>query len=234
MATFDVNPTELIIKTAEKLKDIPEMQAPEWARFVKTGHGRERPPVQGDWWHVRAAAVLRKLTLKGPIGVNKLRVQYGNRKNYGMAPEHFVKASGSILRKILQQLEKAGLAKKAEKDAYKGRIATPQGIALLDKTAAELLKVRPPKKVEAAPKVEKPKVEKKPEVKKPLEKKKEAKTEKKEEVKTEKPKAEEKKEELKAEKKEVPKTEKKEEPKIEKKEEVKEKPKQDIKVPEEK
>ena len=197
MATFDVNPTELILKTAEKLKDMPEMKAPEWAKFVRTGHGRDKPPVQEDWWHIRAAAVLRKLILRGPIGVNKLRVLYGNRKNYGMAPEHFAKASGNILRKILQQLEKSGLAKKAEKDVYKGRIATSQGVALLDKIAAELLKEQPSKKFEIPKVQEKPKAEKKilkkeaPKLEKKEVKKEEKKVE--EKPKTEKPaKAEEK------------------------------------------
>jgi len=219
MAVFDVNPTELILKTAEKLKDFKEIQPPDWARFVKTGHGRDRPPVQDDWWYIRSAAVLRKLMIKGPIGVNKLRVLYGNRKNYGMAPEHFVKASGNILRKILQQLEKANLVKKAEKEVHKGRVASSEGIALIDKSASELLKERPLKKIEAPKSQEKTKVKKKEVKEKPK-----LKAEKKEEKTEEKP-NEEKKKEIKAEEKakvEVKKEEKQElkeeKPKEEKKE----------------
>ncbi len=190
MAMFEVNPTELIIKTAEKLKSIPEIKAPEWGKFVRTGHGRERPPVQDDWWHIRAAAILRKLVIKGPIGVNKLRVLFGNRKNYGFAPDHFAKAGGNIIRKILQQLEKAGLAKKEEKDVYKGRVASGKGISILDKAASEILKENPPVKLkvpeeksvseEIIEKIEKEKpkkkTEKKPEeVSEKIEKKKEEK-----------------------------------------------------------
>ncbi len=148
MAIFEVNPTELIIKTAEKLKENEHIKPPEWAKFVRTGHGKERPPVQEDWWHVRAASILRKLMIKGPIGVNKLKVAFGCRKNMGFAPERSTKAGGNIIRKLLQQLEKAGLAKKAEKDVYKGRIATSQGISLLDKTAAQILKDNPPEKIQ--------------------------------------------------------------------------------------
>ena len=177
MAIFDVNPTELIIRTAEKLKAIDAIQPPEWAKFVRTGHGRERPPVQDDWWHIRAASVLRKLVLKGPIGVNKLRVVYGNRKNYGMATEHFVRGSGNIIRKILQQLEKAGLASKVEKEKRKGRKITPKGISLLDSVAAELLKENPPKQIEVEKAVSKVKVENK------LDKKQASNAEKKEEKK---------------------------------------------------
>lgn len=161
MALYDVNPTELIIKAADKLKDVKEIQPPEWAEYVRTGHGRDRPPVQENWWHIRTAAVLRKLAAKGPIGVSKLRVAYGNRKNNGMAPEHFAKASGNIIRKILQQLEKAGLAKQVEKENRKGRIATPAGISILDKTAAEILKENPPVKLEIHTVTKKNKEEKK-------------------------------------------------------------------------
>jgi len=96
----------------------------------------------------KGASILRKILIKGPIGVSKLRIFYGNRKNMGMAPEHFVIAGGNIIRKLLQQLEKAGLAKQTEKGVHKGRILTPKGISLLDKTAAEILKDNPPEKLQ--------------------------------------------------------------------------------------
>lgn len=195
MAVFEVNPTELIIKISEKLKEIKAIEPPKWATFVKTSHGKDRPPVQTDWWFIRTASILRKVMIRGPVGVNKLRVLYGNKKNNGMAPSHFVKGSGNIIRKILQQLEKAELIKKAEKDTYKGKITTAKGISLLDKTAAEILKENPPKKIEI-PKIqikteEKENKEVKKTEKKGIEKpKEEVKVEKKEEVnkETEKPK----------------------------------------------
>ena len=67
MAIYDVNPTDLILKTAEKLKDINEIQPPEWATFVRTGHGRDRPPLQENWWFIRGASILRKILIKGPV-----------------------------------------------------------------------------------------------------------------------------------------------------------------------
>ncbi len=137
MATvYDVPPDMLIQRVAEKLKEMEEIKPPEWAVYVKTGVHKERSPEQDDWWYVRAAAILRKVYINQPVGIERLRTAYGGRKNRGVKPEKFRKGSGSIVRKALQQLEKAGLVKKTDK----GRVVTPQGKALLDKTAAEIKK----------------------------------------------------------------------------------------------
>lgn len=140
MGVFDVPAQELIVRTAKELKQVKELQPPEWGQFVKTGAGRDRPPVDSDWWYVRSASVLRKLFILGPVGVSKLKVKYGNKKNRGVAPGRFYPASGNILRKILQQLEKAGLASSVEKNGRKGRVASPKGIGLLDKVSADIMK----------------------------------------------------------------------------------------------
>jgi small subunit ribosomal protein S19e len=136
---YDVDPSELIEKVTEKLKTMQEIKPPEWAAFVKTGVSKERPPLRKDWWYVRAASILRKVYRFGPIGVSKLRTKYGSKKNRGVKPEHFYKGSGSIIRKTLQQLENAGLLQKVEKGIRKGKVITPKGKSLLDKTAAEIL-----------------------------------------------------------------------------------------------
>ncbi len=133
-----VEPQALIDATAKKLEEIDELTAPTWAAYVKTGAHNERPPTQDNWWHVRAASILRKVALKGPIGTNKLRVLYGGRKNRGHKPDKTVRASGNIIRTALQQLEKAGLVKQDDVHGHKGRVITPQGQALLDKTANEV------------------------------------------------------------------------------------------------
>lgn len=143
---YDVNPNELIERVAEDLKKNDSIKPPEWAAFVKTGLHKERRPTRADWWYIRSAAVLRSVWKLGPIGVSKLRVKYGGRKNNGMAPEHHARGTGSILRKALQQLETAGLVKKGEKRP--GRVITPQGMSLLGKAAVV---VRGPKKVQAPP-----------------------------------------------------------------------------------
>ena len=135
-----VNPGELNKKVAEELKNQKLVQPTTWAKFVKTGHSKERLPDSSEWWYSRAAAVLRSVAKLGPVGTEKLRVKYGSKKNRGHMPEHFYKASGSHLRKILQQLEKSGLVKQTEKGVHKGRILTPKGTSFLDKIAVQLSK----------------------------------------------------------------------------------------------
>lgn len=144
---YDVDSQELIIKAAEELKKIPEMKPPEWAPFVKTGMHKERPPVSSDWWYIRAASVLRAVYRLGPVGVSKLRTKYGGKKNRGVKKEHFFKGSGNILRKSLQQLEKAGLVKFAEKGVHKGRIITPKGKSFLDRIAIQIHGLAPKQEI---------------------------------------------------------------------------------------
>jgi len=128
-------PDKLIGKAAEKMKAMSEFKPPEWSRFVKTGMHNERPPQKPDWWWTRAAAVLRKIELAGSLGVAKLRKEYGGRKNKGHKPEHKYKASGSVIRKILQQLESAGFVAKKKN---KGRMITPKGESFLSGAAKEI------------------------------------------------------------------------------------------------
>ncbi|MFP4424284.1 MAG: 30S ribosomal protein S19e [Candidatus Woesearchaeota archaeon] len=138
MTTYKNIPINDVIENgAKELASFKEIQAPEWGPFVKTGPHKQRPPVRDDWWHVRAAAILQSIDSKGPIGVSKLRTKYGGKKDRGLRPEKQMKASGNIIRKILQQLEEAGLVKKEEKDVYKGRSITPKGISLLAKAAKQ-------------------------------------------------------------------------------------------------
>lgn len=115
-------------------KEVDSVKPPEWALWVKTGVSRERPPDDPNWWYVRAASVLRKLYLRGPLGIDDLRLMYGGRKNRGVRPEHFYRGGGSIIRKILQQLEEAELVEKSRR----GRVLSSKGRSLLDRLAYEI------------------------------------------------------------------------------------------------
>jgi small subunit ribosomal protein S19e len=127
---FDVPADVLIQRVSDYIKgNITEVQPPEWSSYVKTGSHVERAPQNYDWWYVRTASMLRKLYIHGPLGVEKLRKEYGGRKRMGVRPAHFQKAGGSHIRKILQQLESAGLVEKAD---IKGRIVSAKGRSLLD------------------------------------------------------------------------------------------------------
>jgi small subunit ribosomal protein S19e len=134
MATVrEVEAGKLVNKLKEELKKVEDIKPPEWAKFAKSGAHRERPPEQRDFWYARAAAVLRRIYLNGPVGVERLRSYYGGGRGKGYAPPSFRKGSGSIVRKVLQQLEKAGLVEKAAK----GRKVTVKGQKLLDGIAQE-------------------------------------------------------------------------------------------------
>ncbi|MBN2454852.1 30S ribosomal protein S19e [Candidatus Woesearchaeota archaeon] len=163
--TFKVDQGKLIREAAEELKKISEIKPPKWAVFVKTGAHKERPPVDKDWWYVRGAAVLRSVYKLGPVGVQKLRMKYGGKKNRGVAAEHFYKGSGNIIRKLLQQLEAADLIKKDAKGVHKGRVITGKGQSILDKAGLKIGGKPVKKAVAEKPKheaKEKPKAEAKP------------------------------------------------------------------------
>jgi len=132
-------PADIFIETLAKYlkENIKELRPPEWALFVKTGCHADRPPDDPDWWYKRAASILRKLYLHGPVGVERLRTAYGGRVDLGVARKHVKKGGGSNIRKILQQLEAAGLVKKLDK---KGRILTPEGQSLLDRIATKIFR----------------------------------------------------------------------------------------------
>ncbi|MEM4755868.1 MAG: 30S ribosomal protein S19e [Candidatus Woesearchaeota archaeon] len=123
---------------ADELKEKKYVEPPMWAMIVKTGRHKERPPMNNNWWYLRSASILRTIALKGPIGVSKLRTKYGGKRNRGHKPSHFYKGSGSIIRKILQQLEKSKLIKQAEIKHHKGRIITAEGKQLLKSVAKKL------------------------------------------------------------------------------------------------
>lgn len=133
---YDVPADVLIQRLSMYIKEnIKEIQPPEWSGYVKTGSHAERVPQNPDWWYVRSASLLRKLYTKGPIGVSKLRKEYGGRKRRGMKPSHFRKAGGNIIRTSLQQLEQAGLV---QKNSNQGRIVTGKGRSLLDAMATQI------------------------------------------------------------------------------------------------
>jgi len=131
-AINEVDAEKMIKAIAAKLKEM--MQMPDWAKFVKTGTSKERPPEQPDWWFIRSASMLRRIYIDGPVGVSRLRTYYGSRKNLGHQPSHFKKAGGKIIRTILQQLESLELIEKEKK----GRKITSKGQKFLDSIAKEI------------------------------------------------------------------------------------------------
>jgi small subunit ribosomal protein S19e len=153
---YDVPADHIIRRSAEELKKRKEIVPPAWAAFAKTGAHKEMPPEDPDWWFTRVAAVLRRVYVDGPMGVERMRSFYGGNKNRGSRPNAFRKGSGSILRKSFQQLEAAGLIIHDKT----GRKVSPAGMAFLDNLSQEV-KVTPP-----APVPKRAKAVAEPEVKK--------------------------------------------------------------------
>ncbi len=133
---YDVPADLLINQVAEDLKKEGKVKSPEWVNFVKTGVHKERRPENPDWWYVRAAALLRRVYIDGPVGVNSLRTRYGGKKDRGSRPEKFRRGSGAIIRRALQQLEESGFIKKEDG----GRVITPEGQSFLDRAAEKVKK----------------------------------------------------------------------------------------------
>lgn len=135
---YNVPASKLIEKVANYLKaNVDEVTPPSWSNIVKTGAHVEKQPQNPDWWYIRCASLLRKVYTYGPIGVEKLKSEYGGRKGYNVRPEHVAKAGGAIVRKALQQLEAAGLI---ETFKPRGRKMTLKGRKLLQELSEELSK----------------------------------------------------------------------------------------------
>lgn len=136
---YDAPADEVISALADRLED--EISEPEWAAYVKTGAGREFPPDQPRFWYTRAASILRRVAIDGPVGVERLATVYGSKKEgtkrYGVSPDHRVDGSQKIVRTILQQLEDAGFVRDSPGD--NGRIVTAEGQRFLDTTAGSVL-----------------------------------------------------------------------------------------------
>ena len=140
MSIYLVAPGKFIPAVAEKLKEYPSIKPPEGSIYWKTARFKELAPLDPEnFWYIRCASLLRKLRKFGPIGVNKLRKQYGGRERKKKGKNKSVRASGKIIRVALQQLEEANLAYQVDRE---GRSCTPEGISLLERTAYEIIRTK--------------------------------------------------------------------------------------------
>ncbi len=133
----DVPPSVLLPKLAAELRTRQSVAPPPWAVFVKTGVHKQRAPDQPDWWYLRSASVLRKIYLRGFVGIERLSAEYGGKRDRGSAPYHARTGSRAVLREIVQQLEKSGLVQPYK---TRGRRVSPEGQKLLDALSRDVLK----------------------------------------------------------------------------------------------
>ena len=134
---YDVEAGKYLDALAEKLRGMKEFEQPEWARYVKTSASRTRPPFEEGWWLKRAASILRQVYLRGMLGVGRLKTKYGGKKDRGMRPSKFRRASGKIIRVILQEAGKAGFVE-IVKGKKTGRKLTKKGKEFLDSIAVKI------------------------------------------------------------------------------------------------
>jgi small subunit ribosomal protein S19e len=134
---YDVPPKELIDAVAKKLKNEEVISVPDANLYSRTGINKENPPTEKDWWYTRCASILRKIYITNVIGIERLRAEYGGKRDKGSKPYKASRGAGSIVRRAVQQLEKAGYVARIK---GKGRIITPKGRSLLDNTSNEVKK----------------------------------------------------------------------------------------------
>jgi small subunit ribosomal protein S19e len=134
---YDIPAEELIKEVAKQLRSDNSIALPKENMFTKTGVHRENTPENKDWWYTRCASILRKIYIKDGIGVERLRAEYGGKRDRGSKPNKARAGSGSIVRRALQQLEKAGYVKKVK---GKGRVLTSKGRSFLDNISNNAMK----------------------------------------------------------------------------------------------
>ena len=65
----DVDSQEFVMALAKYLKRSGKVALPKYVDYAKTGHYKEMPPQDADWFYVRCAAVARRIYVKGGVGV---------------------------------------------------------------------------------------------------------------------------------------------------------------------
>ncbi|PSQ27777.1 30S ribosomal protein S19e [Halobacteriales archaeon QS_9_68_17] len=135
---YDVPADALIEALADELED--RVEEPAWGQFAKTGASRELPPEQEDFYAVRAASLLRKVAINGPVGIERLSTEYGGSKagsnRYQVSPAKRTDGSRNVIRTVLQDLEEEDLVETADGE---GRRITADGRSLLDEVAGDVL-----------------------------------------------------------------------------------------------
>ncbi|MEM4332304.1 MAG: 40S ribosomal protein S19 [Candidatus Micrarchaeia archaeon] len=133
VGVYEVDANRLIAVLAKKLESDGVVAPPAYIKYVKTGSHVEFGPEDKKFWYKRCASILRQAYVYGTISVGGLRRHYGGRKRHVVRRSHHRDAGGAIIRRAMQQLEKAGLLKKEAK----GRSLTPAGRKMVDAACKE-------------------------------------------------------------------------------------------------
>lgn len=98
-------PADMFVEAlAEHFKNNDKIQVPAFASIVKTAAYKELPPLSADWYYTRAAAIARRVYMRGG-SVGGFAKAFGGKDRRGAKRNRSALASRGISRKILQQLE---------------------------------------------------------------------------------------------------------------------------------
>ena len=142
---LDVPANELINSVAMFFKEKNVIKLPKWSSLVKCSHANEIVPLNPDYMYYKAAAIARMLyiTKSKTVGVGSIRTMFGKKERRGAQPAKFMRASGKIIRVLLQQLKENKYVenyKNKDQDVSYGLVLTSNGRTELDKIAAKIAK----------------------------------------------------------------------------------------------
>ncbi len=129
-------PVDLLLKElSRKLSEDMGISKPDWTQYLKAGVHREKSWDDDNWYYIRLASILRKLYLRGRIGISRLSSEYGGPVDSGSKRYHPSRGSRFIIRDMFHTLENLGLVAKQKE----GRGLTAAGQKLLNEVAKEIL-----------------------------------------------------------------------------------------------
>lgn len=102
---YRVQAKPLLQAIEDTLKTIEKIELPKNHDLIKTGFGKQYSPQSPDWFYARMAAIVRLMMCKGKVSRHGLAYRYGNRKNRGVRPTSFAKASDFVNLSAIKQLE---------------------------------------------------------------------------------------------------------------------------------
>ncbi|ORD97010.1 RS19 [Hepatospora eriocheir] len=105
---YRVDTEKLLEQIKNLLKEDSNIELPKNIQFLKSGHGKQYVPDDKDAFFVRMASIVRQAICKKRVSLTGLAYRYGNRKNRGVRPTKFAKASTFLLEAAIKNLEKIG------------------------------------------------------------------------------------------------------------------------------
>lgn len=107
-SVYRVKATPLIEAITETLKAKSDIVLPENHDLIKTSHGKQYSPENQNWFYIRMASIVRTAMCKGSVSLKTLARKHACRKNAGVRPSRYAKASDFVNESAVQQLIKIG------------------------------------------------------------------------------------------------------------------------------